>query len=103
MSQTTFPTDLSPYAHRSLPRLSARERNRFLKTWRLLGAGGILAVTREGDLALLGPGVLEALLARSWAARHHDPGQMLHLAHVAREVAARLKASDLGRADVAAL
>jgi len=103
MDQTTFPTDLSSYAHRSLPRLSARERSRFLKAWRLLGAGGILAVTREGDMALLGPGVCEALLARSWAARHHDPGQMLHLATVARDVAARLNPRDLGRADVARL
>ncbi|MEA2558506.1 MAG: hypothetical protein QOH06_10 [Acidobacteriota bacterium] len=103
MNQPTFLTDLSSYAHRSLPRLSAVERRRFLKAWRLLGAGGILAVTRQGDLALLGPGVCEALLARSWAARHHDPGQMLHLASVARDVAARLRARDLDRADMVAL
>jgi tetratricopeptide (TPR) repeat protein len=103
MDQTTFPTDLSSYAHRSLPRLSARERSRFLKAWRLLGAGGILAVTREGDMALLGPGVCEALLARSWAARHHDPEEMLHLATVARDVAARLKVRDLGQVGVTLL
>lgn len=95
MDQTTFPADLSSYAHRSLPRLSAVERNRFAKAWRLLGAGGILAVAREGDMTLKGPGVCEALLARSWAARHHDPGQMLHLACVAREVAENLKTREL--------
>lgn len=103
MSKTTFPTDLSPYAHRSLPRLSAGERDRFVKAWRLLDAGGILAVTREGDMALSGPGVLEALLARSWAARHHDPRQMLHLANEARDVAAQLKTRTLGRKVVTAL
>jgi tetratricopeptide (TPR) repeat protein len=103
MSQNTFPTDLSAYAHRSLPRLPAGERNRFLKAWRLLGAGGILALIREGDLALAGPGVCEALLARSWAARHHDPGQMVHLASFAREVAGELRSRDLGSAGVAAL
>jgi len=103
MSQTTFTTDLSPYARRSLPRLSAVERNRFLKAWRLLGAGGILAVTREGDMALQGPGVCEALLARSWAARHHDPMQMLHLANIARDVAAGLRSRDLGREGVTVL
>lgn len=102
MSQTTFPTDLPSYAHRSLPRLSAGERDRFLKTWRLLGAGGILAVTREGDMSLSGPGVCEALLARSWAARYHDPRQMLHLANVARDVAAQLKHGDCGRTGVTA-
>jgi tetratricopeptide (TPR) repeat protein len=95
MSETTFPTDLSAYAHRSLPRLSAVERIRFVRAWRLLVAGGILAVTREGDMALAGPGVCEALLARSWAARHHDPKLMLHLAHVARDVAANLEDREL--------
>lgn len=103
MSQTTFPSDLSVYAHLSLPRLSTAERGRFVKAWRLLGAGGILAVTREGDMALSGAGVCEALLARSWAARHHDPGQMLHLAGMARDVAAQLKIRQLGREGVIAL
>lgn len=103
MSQTTFPTDLSSYAHRSLPRLSAGERHRFVKARRFLGAGGILALTREGDMALAGPGVCEALLARSWAARHSHPREMLQLANVALEVAAELKTRDLGKAGVATL
>jgi hypothetical protein len=103
MSQTTFPTDLSSYAHRSLPRLSAGERDRFLKAWQLLGTGGILALTREGDMALAGSGVCEALLTRSWAARHSNPREMLQLANVALEVAAELKTKDLGKAGTAAL
>ena len=63
----------------------------------------MLALAREGDMALCGAGVCEALLARSWAARHRDPGQMLRLALAAREVAAGLCLRDLGAKDVAAL
>lgn len=107
MTQTTNPSsplfDVSAYAHRSLARMPAGEHDRFLKAWRLLGSGGILALVREGDMALSGAGVCEALLARSWAARHHDPRKMLQLASAGLEVAEGLKARDLGRAGVAAL
>ncbi|HWM92900.1 MAG TPA: hypothetical protein VN493_19205 [Thermoanaerobaculia bacterium] len=95
--------DVPAYACRSLQRLSSAERNRFLKAWHLLGRGGILALAREGDMALAGPGVCEALLARSWASRHRDPGEMLRLALAARDVAAELKTREFGRKTVAAL
>src|SRR5688572_15941670 len=68
------------------------------RAWRLLGNGGVLWLAREGDMALTGAGVCEALLARSWGARHHDPQEMLSLAVAAQEVAAELKAADLGSA-----
>lgn len=103
-SVAAYPTsDASPYAQRSLGRLPPGEGTRFLKAWRLLGRGGVLALAREGDMALAGAGVCEALLARSWAARHRDPQEMLRLALAAREVAAELKNVDLGTAGVAAL
>lgn len=63
----------------------------------------MLALAREGDMALSGARVCEALLARSWAVRHRDPGQMLRLALAAKEVAAGLCLRDLGAKDVAAL
>lgn len=96
-------SELSGYSYRSLPQLPAGEAARFVKAWRLLGSGGILALTREGDMTLCGAGVCEALLARSWAARYHDAGEMVRLAAAAREVAAGLRTKDLGKAGVAAL
>jgi tetratricopeptide (TPR) repeat protein len=85
-------------ARRSFVRLPAEERDRFLKAWHLLGGGGgVVTIAREGDMVLTGPGVCEALLARSWGARHHDPGEMLHLAGAARDVAEGLRPQAHGR------
>ncbi|HWM91860.1 MAG TPA: hypothetical protein VN493_13930 [Thermoanaerobaculia bacterium] len=103
-SVSSLPTsDLPAYAFRSLQRLSAVQRKRFLEAWHLLGRGGILALAREGDMALAGPGVCEALLARSWAARHRDPAEMLRLALAARDVAVELKTREHGQKGVGAL
>ncbi|HYN22242.1 MAG TPA: hypothetical protein VE078_14875, partial [Thermoanaerobaculia bacterium] len=102
-------TEAPPYAHRSLAKLPAVELTRFGRAWRLLGkyhiggAGSVIALAREGDMTLAGAGICEALLARSWEARHRSARQMLHLAVAAQEVAAELKVSDLGSAVVADL
>lgn len=106
MTQKSFSnplSGLSGYSYRSLPQLPPGEHERFLSAWRLLGAGGILALTRDGDIALSGAGVCEALLTRSWAARYRDPEEMLRLAMTAREVAAGLRTRDLGSSGVAAM
>ena len=104
ISFSKFPmSEVAGYSCRSLPHLPAGEAARFVKAWRLLGSGGILALTREGDMALSGAGVCEALLARSWAARYQDAGEMVRLATAAREVAAGLGTKDLGKPGVAAL
>jgi tetratricopeptide (TPR) repeat protein len=101
---STLPAcDLSGFSYRSLPRLPAGEYDQFVKAWRLLASGNVLSLTREGDMALAGAGVCEALLARSWAARYHDAGEMLRFASAAQIVARGLKTSDLGIAGVAAL
>jgi tetratricopeptide (TPR) repeat protein len=85
-------------ARRSFLRMQADERTRFLKAWDLLGTGeGVVAIAREGDMVLAGAGVCEALLARSWAVRHQDPKEMLHLAGAARDVAEALRPEDQGR------
>lgn len=94
---------MSGFSYRSLPQLPAGEYDQFVKAWRLLGSGNILSLTRDGDMALAGAGVCEALLARSWAARYHDAGEMLRFASAAQIVARGLKSSDLGSAGVAAM
>lgn len=94
---------MSGFSYRSLPQLPAGEYDQFVKAWRLLASGNVLSLTRDGDMALAGAGVCEALLARSWAARYHDAGEMLRFASAAQIVARGLKTSDLGIAGVAAL
>lgn len=105
--QRTFSTlpvsDVSGFSYRSVPQLPAGEYDQFVEAWRLLASGNVLSLTRDGDIALAGAGVCEALLARSWAARYHDAGEMLRFASAAQIVARGLKTSDLGIAGVAAL
>ena len=97
-------SELSGFSCRSTLRLAPGERIRFAQAWRLLGVGGVLALTRDGDVALRGAGVCEALLARSWAVRYHDPEEMLRLATTAQEVSMDLRTKDhLGKAGVASL
>jgi tetratricopeptide (TPR) repeat protein len=104
VSSSSLPiSDLSGFSYRSIPKLPPGEHKQFVKAWRLLDSGGILAMARDGDMALAGTGVCEALLARSWAARYHDPDAMLRLASAAQVVAAGLKTNDLGMAGVAAM
>jgi tetratricopeptide (TPR) repeat protein len=98
-----FPeSDVPACARRSLLRLPREEHARFLAAWNRLG-GGVVALARDGDMALAGTGVCEALLARSWAARHRAPREMLHLADAARQVAEELKPRMHGRLRVADL
>ena len=103
ISSSTLPvSEVSGYSYRSLAQLPPGEYERFVKAWRLLGSGGLLALVRDGDMALSGAGVCEALLARSWAARYHDAEEMVRLATAAHEVAAELRTKDLGKPGVAA-
>jgi len=103
-SSSTLPvSDVSGFSYRSLPQLPAGEYDQFVKAWRLLAGGNVLSLTRDGDMALAGAGVCEALLARSWAARYHDAGEMLRFASAAQIVARGLKTRDLGSAGVAAM
>ncbi|HEX5715104.1 MAG TPA: hypothetical protein VF179_03025 [Thermoanaerobaculia bacterium] len=96
-------SDVSGFSFRALPRLPPGEYERFVKAWKLLGSGGVVALVREGDMAVTGAGVCEALLARSWAVRYLNAEEMLRLATVAQEVAGGLGTRDLGRAGVAGL
>lgn len=52
--------------------------------------GGQEALKRPEAPPLRGPGALGALLDRSWAVRHENPGEMKSLAHLAVEVSGRL-------------
>ncbi|HSG38877.1 MAG TPA: hypothetical protein VLE27_04500 [Thermoanaerobaculia bacterium] len=75
-----------PYA-RHLRREAARAR----KVVALLEQGGGLhAVCDRGDLPLRGLGTYQALLERSWAVRHDNLKEMMHLARAAVVVARRL-------------
>jgi len=103
-SVSTFPlADTSGFSCRAIPQLPPGEYERFVKAWRLLGTGEILALTKDGDMPLSGAGVCEALLARSWEARFHSPERMLRLASAAQEVSAGLRTRDMGKAGVAVM
>lgn len=52
--------------------------------------GGLQTVCEKGDLPLRGLGMYQALLERSWAVRHDNPREMIHLARAAVVVAQRL-------------
>ena len=81
---------------RVLSQLPLGEQARFSKAWKLLASGNLVSLAREGDMALSGAGVCEALLARSYEARYHDPRQMVRLAEAARDVAEGLRTEELG-------
>ena len=71
--------------------LPPEERPRFRKALSLLEhRSDVLALT-EGDIALEGLGVYEALLSKSWDLRYESPRGMRHLARAAVEVAHRLE------------
>lgn len=61
----------------------------------LLASGG-LEGPEDVPPDLQGLPMFEALLERSWALRHDDPGQMVQLAHSAAILADRLKEEELG-------
>jgi tetratricopeptide (TPR) repeat protein len=76
--------------------LPPQERLRFRKALSLLEhRNDVLALT-EGDIALEGLGVYEALLAKSWDLRYESPRWMRHLARAAVEVAHRLDSKEHG-------
>lgn len=85
-----------------------REQERgFLRHKKL--AKKILALLASGGLEALedlpprsfGPGLLEALLRRSWALRYEDPGLMIQLCLLATQVAKRLNVRYYGSERVA--
>jgi tetratricopeptide (TPR) repeat protein len=101
---STFPLiDTSGFSCRAIPQLPPGEYERFVKAWRLLATGELLALTKDGDMPLSGAGVCEALLARSWEARYHSPERMLRLASAAQEVSAGLRTRDMGTTGLAAM
>lgn len=86
---------------RILQRLPRNERKRFQKALSLLESGhDVLALALQGNMEVAGLGVYEALLARSWAVRFDDPGEMRHLAKVAVEVIQALDPAEHGEAEV---
>jgi hypothetical protein len=88
------------FARRTM-HLPKRELKRFRRALALLQSGrGIEALAKDGDMLVKGLGVYEALLARSWAVRFDDPGEMCHLARVALEVAEHLPEEILGESAV---
>lgn len=66
-----------------------KERARARKALARIEAGG-LELLAEAPRELKGIAAFEALLERSWALRHEDPGKMLELANFARVLADRL-------------
>jgi tetratricopeptide (TPR) repeat protein len=91
-----------PLQARFLPSLPPSEQDRYRLCRALLAAGGVGAVVRR-DIPLAGPGVLEALLARSWEVRFANRREMIRLAEVARDLALRLEPDALGARRVAEL
>lgn len=91
-----------PLQARFLPVLPLSEQDLYHQCRTLLAAGGVTAVVRR-DIPLAGPGVLEALLARSWEVRFADRREMVRLAEVARDLALRLEPEALGARRVAEL
>lgn len=79
-----------------------KERARARKALARIEAGG-LELLAEAPRELKGVAACEALLERSWALRHEDPGKMLELANFARLVADRLSPERHGPRRVADL
>jgi tetratricopeptide (TPR) repeat protein len=76
-----------------------RDRQTRTRAAALLALGeGAVAIARKGDLPLEGLGIFEALLERSWAVRHDNPREMVHLAQTALAVARDLDPAVYGGA-----
>lgn len=89
---------------RRAERLPCEERSHFREALFLLASGeDVATLTREGKLSLFDLGVYEALLSRSWAIRHDDPGEMCELAELAVGVARRLDPQIYGERQMADL
>lgn len=88
MSNDETPEKANGELARRLETLPAGERERFARALALLSSGkGVVGLTEGPDgLMVTGLGVYEALLARSWEIRYHDPREMRHLAKVAVEM-----------------
>jgi len=65
------------------------------KVLKLLEAGGMEALKKLSP-KFRGLGLFEALLERSWALRHDDPGQMIQLAMLATQITRELDARKYG-------
>lgn len=91
-----------PLQARFLPLFPPSEQECYRLCRALLAAGDIATIVR-GDIPLAGPGVLEALLERSWEVRFADRGEMIRLAEVARDLALRLEPEAFGARRVAEL
>jgi tetratricopeptide (TPR) repeat protein len=78
----------------------ASQRARADQALSALETGGLADIERVAR-KFRGLGFYEALLTRSWALRHEDPGAMVHLAWLATRAAARLSIRRYGKARVA--
>lgn len=92
-----------PLQARFLERLSPRELALYEKAASLLAVGGGVRSLVLADLPLAGPGVYEALLARSWALRFADPERTIHYAEIAVDIALDFDPRRLGAQRVADL
>jgi tetratricopeptide (TPR) repeat protein len=86
-----------------LDRLPRREYACYQRACSLLSLGGGVRSLVIGDMPLAGPGVLEALLAQSWAVRFSSPKEMVSLAETALEISLALDQGGLGPKYVADL
>ncbi|HEX2641782.1 MAG TPA: hypothetical protein VHU81_02240 [Thermoanaerobaculia bacterium] len=77
-----------------------RQRSDTRKALLILEEGGLEAVARV-PRKIQGLALFEALLARSWALRHEDPGQMIQYAWMATKVARNLSVRRYGVQKVA--
>ncbi|HEX3129069.1 MAG TPA: hypothetical protein VH394_17175 [Thermoanaerobaculia bacterium] len=96
------PIDRAFAAHRWHGTKALQARARAREALARIEAGGI-EMLAEAPRELKGVAGCEALLERSWALRHEDPGKMLELANFATMIADRLSPRHHGKRQVADL